>query len=548
MFVRIKDKSNNKKAVQIVETFRRGDKVHQKIVRHIGQAVTETEVEALRQLAQAIMVEVENQRQPVLPLVAPEDVYGLPKTKREVTDTVTVKNLREEQRIIEGVGDIFGKLYDDLGFNNILGDRQPDAKWNNILKSCIMARLANPVSKLRTASMLEQDYAITIPVEKIYRMMDRVFEREETIKLKVGQTTLSLFQEQVDVLFCDVTTLYFESIKTDDIRKFGYGKDGKFNEVQVMLALITTTDGLPITYELFPGNTYEGHTLMTMVEALKKRYAINNILIVADRAMFNEDNLQQMEQSGVNYIVAAKLKTLSNALKNEITADDDFKAATVDNELYWLKEYELGGRRLIVSYNSRRARKDGADRARLIERLLKRQTKDGVIRIKDIIPNRGSKKYLTITAGKAAINQSLIDKDALFDGLHGVITNVKEDKAVSILSRYHGLWQIEEAFRVNKHDLKMRPIFHWTPPRIKAHIAICFMAFTIAKQAVYRLRHQQMAISFEQLRNELLHVQASLMVDITTKKKYAIPSHVTINQKKIYQAFGLKRSEVPYYI
>ncbi|MBI4727308.1 hypothetical protein HY768_08840, partial [candidate division TA06 bacterium] len=144
MFVRVKEKANGKKAIQIVETYRRGDKVHQKIVRHIGQAVTDTEIEALKQLAQAILVEVENRRQPVLPLVAPEDIYGRKKPRPEVSDIVAVKNLREEQRIIEGIGDVFGKLYDDLGFGNILGSRRADERWNGILKSCVLARLANP--------------------------------------------------------------------------------------------------------------------------------------------------------------------------------------------------------------------------------------------------------------------------------------------------------------------------------------------------------------------------------------------------------------------
>lgn len=545
MFVRVKDKANGKKAIQIVETYRRGDKVSQKIVRHIGQAVAAAEVEALKQLAQAIMVEVENQRQPVLPLVAPEDIYGRKKHRPEVSDIVAVKNLREEQRIIEGIGDVFGTLYDDLGFGNILGSRRADARWNGILKSCVLARLANPSSKLRTASMLEQDYGITIPVEQIYRMMDRVAPRIDAVKRQVGQTTLSLFQGNVDVLFCDVTTLYFESVIADELREFGYGKDGKFKEVQVALALITTTEGLPITYELFPGNVYEGHTLITMIQALKRQYTINNVVIVADRAVFNNDNLELMDKEGVNYIVAARLKAMPKALKNQMINDDDFKATLVENELHWVKEYEHKSRRLIVSYSSQRAHKDAADRVRLIERLLKR-VRNGTIKIKDVISNYGSKKYLKIGDCQVVIDQARIEADARYDGLHGVIANLKEDAAHTILTRYRGLWQIEEAFRVNKHDLKMRPIFHWTPSRIKAHIAICFIAFAIAKQAVYRLCRRQLPLSFEQLRNELLHVQATLMVDIKTRKRHILPSHTTINQKRIYQAFGIRRTEAPY--
>ena len=92
----------------------------------------------------------------------------------------------------------------------------------------------------------------------------------------------------------------------------------------------------------------------------------------------------------------------------------------------------------------------------------------------------------------------------------------------------------------------MRPVFHWTEKRIRAHISICFIAFTLAKQAVYRVTIQQTPMSFEQIRNELLHAQSSIVIDLSTRKKYLIPSHVTVNQKNIYQAFGLKRSQVPH--
>jgi transposase len=525
MFIRVKDRKNGKKSIQIVENHRRGDNVQQKIVRHVGQAVTEREVETLKKLAQSIILEISNQRQPVLPAFKPEDIYTFKKRKQPVEDQVKINDLREEQRIIEGIGDIFGKLYSDLGFTNLISKHKKDQPWNNILKSCVLARLANPVSKKRTASLLA--------------------EKEEEIKEKIGQTTLSLFGGKVDVLFFDVTTLYFESVIANQIRDFGFSKDCKFKEVQIVLALVTTAEGLPINYELFAGNIYEGHTLIKMIESLKTKFEVDNLLLIADRAMFSNDNLELMEKEGINYIVAARLKRLSKETRQDIIESNDYRAAIVENELHWIKEYNYKERRLLVSYNSNRARKDASDRQRLIERLLKK-AKDGKVKIKDIISNHGTKKYLSIKNDCAAINESRIEEDAKWDGLHGVISNVKDKSATEILSRYRGLWQIEEAFRLSKHDLKMRPIYHWRPSRIKAHIAICFIAFTLAKQAIYRMKHQQMPMSFEQIREELLHVQASIMMDISTKKKYVIPSHTTVNQKKIYQTFGLKRSGVPY--
>ncbi len=127
-----------------------------------------------------------------------------------------------------------------------------------------------------------------------------------------------------------------------------------------------------------------------------------------------------------------------------------------------------------------------------------------------------------------------------------MVTNIRDLEPIEILTKYRGLWQIEAAFRLNKHDLRMRPIYHWTPERIVAHIAICFLAFTVAKQAMYRLNVQQkLKLSFEQIRSVLLSAQASVLVDINTKKRYLLPSKVTVIEKKIYQCFGLKRVDTP---
>jgi transposase len=544
MFVRVKAKPNGKKSIQIVESYRRADQVSQKIIRHVGQAVTDREVEEMTRLAQSMINEMETEKQPCLPFLDPLKVLKGNRQKKESSDTVKIKNIREEQRIIDGIGDVFGKLYKNLKLDKLIGGTNKDDQWNDILESCVLARIANPVSKRRSASLLEEDYGIKIPLEKIYRMMDHVADRESDIKQRIAQTTLSLFQEQVDVLFFDVTTLYFESIDTDELRAFGFSKDCKFKEVQVVLALVTTTKGLPITYKLFPGNTYEGGTLMEMVKDLQTQYAIKNILLVADRAMFTEENLSSMESLGIQYIVAAKLKTLPKSLKSDIL-HTDYTEEVIGGEMHWFKEFEYKSRRLVVGYSAKRAGKDAADRQRLVDRLMKK-VKGDKIKVKDLIPNYGSKKYISIENGSASVNQEKIKADSEWDGLHGVITNATDKTSSELLSRYRELWQIEEAFRISKHDLKMRPIFHWTENRIKAHIAICFLAFTLAKQAVYRIALQQEPMSFEQIRNELLHAQSSVVFDLASQKKYIIPSHVTVNQKKLYQAFGLKRSQVPY--
>ena len=540
MFVRVKPKRNGKKSIQIVASHRRADKVAQKIVRHVGQAVTVREVEELKKLAYSIIVEMQRQ----LPLFAPENLSR--KEKLSANESVCVKDLREEQRVIDGIGDVFGKLYDDLGLSHVIAGSRKDQQWNSVLRALVMARIANPASKLRTAALLEEDYGIKVPLEKLYRTMDHVVDRELAIKKRISQTTLSLFNEEVDVLFFDVTTLYFESVQSDDLRNFGFSKDKKFNEVQVVLALVTTTRGLPITYELFPGNIYEGHTLVSMIESIQMEHNVRNVLFVADRAMFTEENLLAMEQLGVTYIVAAKLRSMPKRLKSELL-NSKYSPGVVGGEFQWINEFEYKSRRLIVAYSSNRARKDATDRQRLITRLMKK-VKNGKIRLKELLPNYGSKKYVTIENDTATLNQERIEHDAQWDGLHGVITNSSEKKLVEILCRYRELWQIEEAFRISKHDLKMRPIYHWTEKRIKAHVAICYIAYALAKHAVYRVSLQQESMSFEHIRNELLHAQSSIVRDLESKKKFVIPSNLTVSQKKIYQTFGIKRSDLPYAI
>jgi len=502
------------------------------------------EIEELRKLAQKIIVEMKNQRSPVLPIFSPEDIYGSRPCNEAMDDKVNIAGLREEQRIIEGIGDVFGKLYDDLGLKKALGDSRKDDSWNEILKACVIARIANPLSKYRTASMLEQDYGVRIALEKIYRMMDRLIEREREIRHTITASTLELFGGKLDVAFFDVTTLFFESVNEDELRNFGFNKDCKLKETQVVLALVTTSDGLPVTYRLFPGNIYEGHTLISMVEEIRKVHEVGNVLLVADRAMFNRENLDAMDKVGINYIVASRLKSLSKEMKKLILESEDFAPAVVEDEFHWVKEFDYRQRRLVVSYSSERAKKDASDRTRLIERLLKK-VKDGKVKIKDVIPNYGTKKYLALRDKDAIVDESKIEQDALWDGLLGVISNTDELTPTQILSRYRGLWSIEESFRISNHDLRMRPIYHWTPDRISGHILICFIAYTLVRQAMYRVSRQHEPMSFEKIRNELLHAQASILIDTSTGKKYILPSKTSHVQKKLYRIFGLKRSEVP---
>jgi transposase len=544
MFVKKVKRPNNSISIQIVENTRVGEKVVQKVIRHMGQYVNEKEIEKVANLAETLIIEMKNSVRPALPGF--EAIMHTP-AKKKITsedEMVSVKGLKEEKRINKGIEDVFGKSYEQLGLFDILDKGYKQNESNQILREVVLSRLSLPVSKRKTVKVLDIDKDVQIPLEKVYRMMDKVFANEQQIKKKIGDSTLALFKQKVDVAFFDVTTLYFESFTPDELRNFGFSKDNKFKETQVMLALITTTEGLPLGYELFPGNTYEGSTLIKVIDDVKKNYDISNTFIIADRAMFTRNNLNALDERQVKFIVAAKLKTLNHAKKNEIVAE--LQAALSENSEidYWQKDFIYEERRLVVSYDKKRANKDKHDRERLVERI-KKKMKDGKVRLADLINNTGTKKYLTIEkkgSKEATLNESKIASEELWDGIHGVITNHCDIdlSSAQVLMKYKELWQIEAAFRVNKHDLKMRPIFHWKPLRIKAHILICFMAYSVATHVRYKLQKSHIKLSFEEIRDELNRLQVSIVRDEKSGKQFSLPSKITKNQQQIYQALGLR--------
>jgi len=159
MFVRIKKRANGKTAVQIVEAIRRGNHVSQKIVRHIGQGCSESEIEALKRLGRSIILSMKDERQPKLPLFSPTSISSqVPVLEQDLK--VDLRDIREEQRIITGIKDIFGKLISDLSFDTLLASGRKKKQWNEILQECVLARIANPQSKRRTASLLEEATAL----------------------------------------------------------------------------------------------------------------------------------------------------------------------------------------------------------------------------------------------------------------------------------------------------------------------------------------------------------------------------------------------------
>jgi len=554
MFVRIKTSPNSpKKAVQIVESLRDGNKIKQRIVRHVGTALNDAELKRMEELAEHIKASMEQGSQPGMFPAEEIAEIAIQARNRQTEESLPVdlRKMREQQRVIVGIHEVYGRVYQEIGFDKVFSNpkRKPAAVKN--LFHVVMGRIANPISKMATVMDLSENFGIELSLPSVYRMMDQI---DEKVILKIQQqsyqTACDIFKHKINVVFYDCTTLYFESFTEDELKENGYSKDMKFNQPQVLLALLVTEHGLPIGYKVFPGSQYEGHTLEQAVKKIEDEYQINDIVFVADSAMFSDDNLKLLERLGKRYIVGARLKNMSKKDQEKILDKSDYRMLSKPNDEneYSFKEMAIDDRRLIVSYNEKNARKDAHDREKSIERLLAKLKKKGT-NPTDLISNFGYKKFLKLK-GEATVevNNEKIEREKLWDGLHGVITNHPGLTPEQIIEQYHGLWQVEHCFRVSKHDLRIRPVFHWTPQRIKAHIAICFMALTCTRYLYYRIKTQHVALSEQRIRQQLLSVQISILRHQQSRIQYGIPSRISQDVKKIYHIMGLKASDVPFRI
>lgn len=554
MYLRVKTTPNSpRKSIQIVEAVRVKDKVKQKIVHHVGVALDEREEQKLKDYGLELIAKITLQREKdskqqslfelseseVLKNTKNKNKLGR-KPRKKIEDIlppsqVTLDDIVEERRITEGIHDIAGKMFDEMYQSLFKGKRT-----YQLLRDVVLSRLVYPASKRRTQQKLERHFDKKHSLEMIYWMMDQVFPKISQIKQMTFEKTQKLFPEKVDLILFDVTTLYFESVEVDELRNYGYSKDHRFNTTQVVLALATNQDGLPVGYELFEGNKAEVSTLAAAIESWKKFFAIDSVCFVGDRAMFCKKNIALLEALNYHYIIAAKLKSLPDELKNNVLNEDCYHPTILNNEFAWVGEFTYEGQRLISSYKARCAMKDAKDRERVLEKVKKTIGKKS--NPKKLITNAGVKKFVAVNDDATVVlDDNKIEQAAAWDGLHGIITNIKDDSPASLIARYARLWVIEESFRVNKHTLEMRPIFHWAPPRIHAHIAICYMTFSVLRHLQYRVNLTQ-KISIDNILDELMNVQASIYIHKKTKDRYRVPGSYSNDARKIYKAFELERS------
>lgn len=506
MFARRLKNRSGSISIQVV----RKDRGKYRVIRTLGTSKDPAEIEHLWRQAQHFIHHPDSNQSTLFSMQTSHDQWV-----DSFMETLSNSSIR-----VIGPELIFGTLFDRIGLNQI-----PDELFRHL----VITRLAYPTSKLKTVDYLYRYKGIEMSVNALYRCLDRLHHRyKERIEERVYQNTLKTLRS-ISVVFYDMTTLYFEAEDEDDLRKMGFSKDGKHQHPQIMLGLLVAQHGLPIGYDLFEGNTFEGHTLLPVLERIQEKYGFEKPIVIADAAMLSQSNVNYLEQAQYPYILGARMKNETEAIKQAILAKS--KGIQEGEHFVLTREDQT---RLIVSYSAKRAHRDATNRDKGVARL-KKKILSGRLS-KHSINNRGYNKFLQLQ-GKltVSLDETRIEEDQKWDGLKGYLTNTQLE-AQEVTQNYAHLWQIEKAFRISKTDLRIRPIYHYRKRRIEAHLCIAFAAYAIFKELELLLKDKGLEMSAKRA-GELTHTMYQLNYALPDSgQEKSIILHMDSQQHQLYRA------------
>ncbi|WP_194977184.1 IS1634 family transposase [Aquiflexum lacus] len=502
MFVRRKKNSSGSFSIQIIQKVGRINKV----VKSIGSSFDEAELDIL-------------ERQAKLEIERMQGQTFLFSNDRDSSLKSILSNVGNNEIELVGPDNILGRIYESMGYHKIGID--------DLFRDLVMSRLVYPGSKLKTVDYLSRFKNKEISVYSIYRYMDKIHKE---FKEDVERITFNHFEKilggQIGIVFYDMTTLYFEAPDEDDLRKIGYSKDGKHQHPQIKLGLLVGPQGYPLGYDIFEGSTYEGYTLIPVLENIQKKFSIGKPIVIADAGLLSSANIRALISHGYRFVLGGKIRNESKEIKDAIRELE----ITEDNP----REVKKDGYRLVVSFSEKRLKKDAHNRKKGLEKLEKK-VKNGKID-KSSINNRGYNKYLKLESEiKVAIDYTKYQLDARWDGLKGYLTNT-DMKSKEVIAAYGNLWQIEKAFRISKTDIRIRPIYHRIPERIQTHICICFVSYAVFKELERLLKNRKVSFSASRA-IELTKNMYQIRVFLPDSKTYTtVPLKPTQEQQELISA------------
>jgi len=409
----------------------------------------------------------------------------------------------------------------------------------------IAERLNDPSSKLSNYNHQNEYLGLDkIELHNLYRSLDYLYENQDKIQQLIYTKGRNLFNHQLDVVFYDVTTFYFDSEKEDGYRRKGYSKDGKIGKTVIVFGLLIDKHKNPIGYRIYKGGQYEGHTFADAVRKLREEYSIDRVITVADRGMMSRENISLLnsESIGYEYIIGERLKNLSHSLQDKILdrskysklkiREEEGKETEEEIELeYFVIKHE--GKKIITTYSSKRASKDRYEREEKIKKA-KQYLEDS-----SKVERKAASHYLKKkNKSEYEIDEEKIKKSERYDGFISISTNAEDMSETDILDAYKQLYKIEHTFRTFKSYLETRPMFHWTEKRIEGHLCLCYISFTLLNYLQQQLQKRLAPMSENKIRNTLSQLQLSLIN--LDGKEYYLRSNTGEGGKMIFKALKIK--------
>lgn len=454
-------------------------------------------------------------------------------------------------------------LWDILGLSKILAragvKTGAGLDYAELIKLLVVNRLCEPCSKLALLDWLEGVWLSGFEQHRpayhhLLRAMDRLLDAKEALEPLIARRFMPKSQWEGDLLFYDITPTWFDgdqSLVQDDIRRFGYSRDGRFDRRQISIGVVMGKDGIPLFHHVFPGNTVDKTTVVEVVRDLKTRFKLRRVVFVGDKGMLSGQNLETLLAEEFGFIVAHPLRrgeearSVIEALRLKISIDGQ------DEEIV---EEIRSGVRFAMAYSRKIAAETKANRQ---ERLAKADAKIREIlaprfgkgrkpsaqgqydRVRDYLRDKG---LLSLFKVELTQDQVIVKADrkrrAWEEKIDGVLlleTTDMNAPCADIIKHYIELAEIERGWRALKSTLELRPVYHWTEERIRAHVFVCVIALQLERWMRNKLK--EMAVSVPAAIRLLRQIKmGEIMVG---EEKLMTPSRPTEAQKKILRALGV---------
>lgn len=404
-------------------------------------------------------------------------------------------------------------------------------------------RILKPMSKSKTFGSRDEllfDFN-KLSLDDIYHSLDVLADKKKTILSNLNRNLEEIYTRVKTIAFYDVTTFYFESFDSDELRARGMSKENKTNEAQVVLGLLVDGEGIPIDYELFRGNTSEMNTIVEVVNNYKAKNKPEKVTVVADRGLNSRLNLKSLTDLNFDYIVAQSIDRLPAETKEKIFREDNWDQEFVaqdGSETFKVKTIKQSSapeldNEIIVTWSAKRQAHDLKvlnERFDKCKQLLDRGT--GAV---DASIKHGVRQFLRIKKGAKvayATNDDLYQKRKKQAGFYALVTSHKHTDAMQIYRDLRRLWHIEECFRVMKTNLDTRPVYVWTPKRIRGHFLVCYLALVMERLAYYRIRQVGLDLSSQKVIELLAQAKMTILEQDKTKKTLYLKQGISANAAK----------------